>query len=158
MKHATLCFILDGTPPRRILLGRKKRGFGEGKLNGFGGKIEPGETIRAAAVREIEEESRLVVPMESLQAAGTVTFRFPYEPRFDHHVHVFLTTQWRGRPLETAEMAPEWFSLEAIPYNRMWNDDAYWLPEVLSGNTIQADFSFAKDNETVASWSLHPLS
>ena len=34
-----------------VLLGFKKRGFGQGKWNGFGGKVEPGETIVNAAVR-----------------------------------------------------------------------------------------------------------
>ena len=42
---------------RQLLLGRKKRGFGEGKWNGFGGKLEPGETVEEAAVRELQEES-----------------------------------------------------------------------------------------------------
>jgi 8-oxo-dGTP diphosphatase/2-hydroxy-dATP diphosphatase len=34
-----------------ILLGLKKRGFGEGKWNGFGGKIESGESVIQAAIR-----------------------------------------------------------------------------------------------------------
>ena len=154
MKHATLCFILDGDPPARILLGRKKRGFGLNKLNGFGGKIQPGETVPEAAVREIEEESGLQVPIESLRAAGTVTFHFPYQREFDHHVHVFLTTAWSGVLRESAEMAPEWHSLAEIPYSRMWQDDAHWLPHVLAGRSIDAEFTFARDNETVDSWTL----
>ena len=36
-----------------VLLGMKKRGFGEGKWNGFGGKVEAGETIVEAAAREV---------------------------------------------------------------------------------------------------------
>ena len=35
----------------KVLLGMKKRGFGEGRWNGFGGKVETGETIPEAAVR-----------------------------------------------------------------------------------------------------------
>lgn len=34
-----------------ILLGLKKRGFGEGKWNGFGGKVEKDETVTEGAVR-----------------------------------------------------------------------------------------------------------
>lgn len=34
-----------------VLLGMKKRGFGAGKWNGFGGKVQPGETIEEAARR-----------------------------------------------------------------------------------------------------------
>jgi 8-oxo-dGTP pyrophosphatase MutT (NUDIX family) len=44
---------------RSILLGLKKRGFGAGKWNGFGGKVEPGESIVQGARRELLEESFL---------------------------------------------------------------------------------------------------
>jgi 8-oxo-dGTP pyrophosphatase MutT (NUDIX family) len=39
----------------RILLAMKKRGFGAGKYNGFGGKVELRETLLEAALREFEE-------------------------------------------------------------------------------------------------------
>ena len=45
---ATLLFIFrDG----EVLLIRKKRGLGAGKINGPGGKIDPGETPEQCAVR-----------------------------------------------------------------------------------------------------------
>jgi 8-oxo-dGTP diphosphatase len=96
MTNATLCYIVRDEPDRRVLLGRKKRGFGAGKLNGFGGKIRPNETVCAAAVREVWEETGLAVSPEALQPAGTVTFFFPGQPSFDLHVHVFLVTVWAG--------------------------------------------------------------
>ena len=50
---ATLLFVLRGD---EVLLIRKKRGLGAGKYNGPGGRLEPGETALACAVREVEEE------------------------------------------------------------------------------------------------------
>ena len=47
-KLYTLVFVADAS---RILLGMKKRGFGVGRWNGFGGKVDPGESIEAAAKR-----------------------------------------------------------------------------------------------------------
>ena len=44
MRDTTLCFPVNTAGD--ILLGRKKRGFGVTKWNGFGGKIETGETFR----------------------------------------------------------------------------------------------------------------
>ena len=44
-----------------VLLGMKKRGFGIGKWNGFGGKVKDGETIRECAMRETQEECGLEV-------------------------------------------------------------------------------------------------
>jgi 8-oxo-dGTP diphosphatase/2-hydroxy-dATP diphosphatase len=47
-KVLTLAFIREAG---RLLLGLKKKGFGQGRWNGFGGKVEPGETIPDAAFR-----------------------------------------------------------------------------------------------------------
>lgn len=44
----TLVFVRNH---HTILLGLKKRGFGLGKWNGFGGKVIAGETFTQAAVR-----------------------------------------------------------------------------------------------------------
>jgi len=141
----------------RLLLGRKKRGFGEGKLNGFGGKIEAGESEAQAAVREIREETGLQIEESLLRPAGRILFFFPFEPAFDHEVHLFVIDTWAGDPIETAEMAPEWFDLDRIPYDEMWADDPHWMPLVLAGRTIDATFTFAEDNETVASFEIREL-
>ena len=50
-KLLTLLFVLRTQPTPQVLLGYKKRGFAQGRWNGFGGKVEPNETIRDAAVR-----------------------------------------------------------------------------------------------------------
>ncbi len=60
IKQLSLVMILN-REARSILLGMKKRGFGEGKWNGFGGKLEPGERMIQCAQRELEEESGLQV-------------------------------------------------------------------------------------------------
>lgn len=51
-KTYTCVFVID-EKKRSILLGFKKRGLLEGKWNGFGGKVEPGETILEAASRYV---------------------------------------------------------------------------------------------------------
>ena len=157
MIEATLCFIVDGTPPDRILLGRKKRGFGQGKLNGLGGKVRPDETPIRTIVREVREEAGVIVSPDGLRSAGTITFHFPFERSFDHHVHLFVASDWEGDPRESAEMAPAWYAIDAIPYDRMWADDRHWLPHVLAGRRICAQFAFAVDNETVADWTIEEL-
>ena len=53
-KLLTLVFVLK---PGHVLLGMKKRGFGVGKWNGFGGKMHADESMVECAARELHEES-----------------------------------------------------------------------------------------------------
>ena len=156
--EATLCFALRGDPVTEVLLGRKKRGFGRGKLNGIGGKIEPGERPIDCIIREVKEEVGLVLCPSAIQEMGQITFRFPFHPDYDHYVHVFVAKAWRGEPTETPEMAPEWFDVDDIPYSEMWQDDAHWLPRVLAGEMIRATFIFGADNETLTDWEIESAS
>lgn len=70
-KVLTLCMIFDD---KKVLLGMKKRGFGSGLWNGFGGKVDPGETIEQAAIRELHEERRVLAT--KLEKRGIVEFSF----------------------------------------------------------------------------------
>ena len=108
-------------------------------------------------VREVYEEAGVVVSPEALLPAGSITFRFPFERSFDQHVHLFVAPRWDGDVRESTEMSPAWFPIDGIPYDRMWDDDRYWLPHVLAGRRIRAEFSFAEDNETVSEWTIEEL-
>ena len=123
----------------RILLGLKKRGFGEGRWNGFGGKVEAGEAIEAAARRELEEETGIVP--QGLEKRGILEFAFLGEPEI-LEVHVFSTNSFEGEPRESEEMRPEWFHVEKIPYESMWPDDRLWLPLLLAGKNFGGKFVF----------------
>lgn len=136
-KISTLCLaIQDG----EILLGMKKRGFGVGWWNGFGGKIEAGETIENAAKRETQEECGIII--QSMEKVGIHEFRFESKPEEILEVHVFRVDTFDGEPIETEEMRPEWFAFSDIPYATMWPDDRYWLPLFLSGKKFRTKFLF----------------
>lgn len=151
MIEATLCFLVDGYPPARILLGHKRVGFGLGKWGGVGGKIEHGETPVQAAVREVHEETALDVQMADLRYAAHLTFLFPHRPEWSQIVHVFLADRWHGQePQPSREIIPRWFAVGEIPYDQMWDDCRYWLPEVLAGHPVRAVFTFGEDNDRVA--------
>jgi len=139
MKHVTLLFLRRDN---QILLAMKKRGFGVGKWNGVGGKVEPGETYEQGATRECQEEIG-VTPL-SLQAVGELHF-FDV-PDVEHYCHVYVTEAWNGEPLESEEMRPQWFDTDAIPYAQMWPDDERWLPLLLAGKQFQGTIVVA-DNQ-----------
>ena len=149
MRDATLVFLIKGNPVRKVLLGYKKAGFAQGKLNGFGGKVEPGETIERATVRELEEEAGIRVAERDLAKVAHLTFVFPSMPDWDQIVHVFLARRWEGEPAESREMKPAWYKVSDIPFASMWQDDPHWLPRVLAGERVKAWFVFGSDNETV---------
>lgn len=142
-KQATLCFVLEDG---KILLAMKKRGFGTGKYNGYGGKVQENETIEQAAVREFMEESCLSADEKDLRKVGELDFYFPYNPKFDQTVHVYIVTKYSGIPKETEEMAFEWFRIEEIPYSKMWDDDKHWMPLMLQGKKIKGAFKFKEEN------------
>ncbi|AMM32428.1 NUDIX hydrolase [Sinomonas atrocyanea] len=145
-----LCFLLRETAAgREVLLGRKKRGFGRGKIVGLGGHIEPGETPAEAAVRELEEEAGVVLDAAVLVPAGTVDFRFPARPAWDMACTMFTATVWDGEIGESEEIEPSWYPVEALPVEGMWQDADHWLPLVLAGTVADFYVEMAEDNETV---------
>jgi 8-oxo-dGTP diphosphatase len=134
-ERANLCFIIrDG----RILLIHKKRGLGAGKINGPGGRLEPGETPMQAAIRETQEEIG-VTPLE-LEEVGELFFQFV--DGYKLHVTVFVAGDCTGRLIETDEACPIWTDISRIPYDEMWQDDPYWLPLALSGSRFKGYFVF----------------
>jgi 8-oxo-dGTP diphosphatase len=134
----------------QVLLGLKKTGFGAGRWVGLGGHVEPGEKPSAAAVREVAEESGLLVPPDSLEHMASIEFRFPVRPSWDQATDVFVTSVYQGEPVESDEVAPRWFAVSALPLDGMWDDARYWLPLVLAGEHVDVLVTFADDCATVA--------
>jgi 8-oxo-dGTP diphosphatase len=135
---ATLLFIHDA---ERVLLIRKKRGLGAGKINAPGGRLEPGETPEQAAIREVEEE----VCVTPLGVSPRGALRFEFTDGYRLHAHLFVASGFRGSPTETDEAVPLWFPLASLPFDQMWADDALWLPHVLAGRGVVGRFVFDGD-------------
>lgn len=139
----TLLFLRSGD---QLLLAMKKRGFGAGKWNGVGGKLEAGETIEEALIRECIEE--VGVRPTDWTAVAELDFVQDAETSDPWHmfVYAFIADAWDGDPSESEEMRPKWFHLEDIPYGDMWDDDEFWLPYVLDGKKIVGKFTFDIDD------------
>jgi len=136
--RCTLVFVRRDS---EVLLIRKKRGLGAGKVNGPGGRFEPGETATACAVREVQEELR-VTPL-ALREQGEL--RFQFVDGYSTHVFAFVATGCAGEAQETDEAIPLWTPVSAIPYDEMWADDRFWLPHVLDGGRVDGRFVFDGD-------------
>ena len=147
MRDTSLVFPVDGKG--RILLGRKKRGMGFGKWTGFGGKIEPGESMRQCACRELWEECGLEAEESSLELVADLYFDQPSDARWSHGGMVYLVRSWQGTVNRSEEMEPRWFSLEGLPYDEMWQADRIWVPRVLGGKQLRGTITFGADGDTV---------
>ena len=142
-KALTLCVIHDDS---RILLGMKKRGFGTGRWNGFGGKLQEGESVEEAALRELEEEVGLIP--RDMKKRGIVTFVYN-DDQMTMEVHIFSVTSFDGELAESDEMLPKWFARDEIPLEQMWPDDRYWLPLFLAGKNFKGEFIFSDKNTII---------
>lgn len=136
----------------QMLLGVKKRGFGMGRLNGAGGKVESGESIHDAAIRETEEELG-ITPLNP-RLVGTVVFGDLYYKGVaeDNVMSIFVANDYTGEPSESDEIAPEWHDIDNLPFDRMWGDDYYWMPEILKGKIIEAFFHYNENDEFTEHW------
>lgn len=130
----------------KVLLGMKKRGYGVGRFNGFGGKPDDGETLEQAAIREIKEEAGIEV--RDLKSAGVATFLNSKREEVSV-VHIFSASEFSGEPSESEEMAPQWFDVSAIPFEQMWPDDRFWFPYLLEGVDFKGSFVLDDENKEV---------
>ena len=140
-KQLTLTIVYKN---EQVLLGLKKRGFGVGRWNGFGGKVEDKETIREAAIRELKEESG--IEAKEIEEVGVLDFEFKSDPKI-LQVHVFRVVNFSQEPVETEEMKPQWFNIDNIPFNCMWSDDIYWMPYFLEGKKFAGKFLFDRPSD-----------
>ncbi len=137
-ERATLLFVRQAD---QVLLIRKKRGLGAGKINGPGGRLDDGESPLHCAIREVEEE--LCVAPIGVEPRGELAFQFV--DGYALYVHVFSATGCEGEPQETAEAAPLWFPIDAIPFDQMWADDRLWFPHMLNAQAFRGRFLFDGD-------------
>jgi 8-oxo-dGTP pyrophosphatase MutT (NUDIX family) len=154
MKTSTLVFIRRDTA---VLLAMKKRGFGAGKYNGAGGKVEPNESTEEAACREVLEETGIQSTPRDLTLIATIDFYFDQNEVWNQHCFVYETRVFTGEPQETEEMKPQWFTEADIPYDHMWIDDRIWLPSALAGTRAHWTFTFSADGTEIQNYTQTPL-
>jgi ADP-ribose pyrophosphatase YjhB (NUDIX family) len=138
----TLAIIEDGD---KALLAMKKRGFGEGWWNGYGGKVQQDESIEDAMVRELREESGLVA--KQFRERAVIEF-YSEGSDFEVEMHIFEVTAHHGELIETEEMAPQWFLKHKIPYETMWPSDREWMPLFFQGKDFDGRVVFDESTQT----------
>lgn len=145
--EVTLCNIIS---KNKVLLKKATRGISKGKWNGLGGKIDPGESPKESAIREVREESGLII--KDISERGIIYFYVGSEKKPSIKMHLFSATRFTGKLVEGEEGKLKWFDLDAIPYDGMWDDDKFWWPMFLDGMSFRGDFFLDKSMEKVVSY------
>ena len=56
--------------------------------------------------------------------------------------HVFISREWAGEPKDLGEGELKWFKIDEVPLEKMWDDDQYWLKNLLKGEYQHKRFYF----------------
>ena len=148
MKLATLCYLrMDG---KTLMIHRikKENDMHQGKWNGLGGKLNPGESPEDCVIREVREESGLTISDPLLK--GFLTF-----PRFandeDWYAFVFVARKIEGRLIESEEGVLEWIDDDLLLNLDLWEGDLIFLPwlerpGIFSGKFIYRDGKLVEHN------------
>jgi 8-oxo-dGTP diphosphatase len=113
--------------------------------------VEPGETPRQAAARELHEETGLVARPAELEEAGRLRFRFG-TPAEAMDVALFRAVRWSGTPAPSDELdAPAFHPVAELPLAQMWRDNPHWLPQVLEGTSVDLTITYDETAEQILS-------
>ncbi|OWT36728.1 7,8-dihydro-8-oxoguanine triphosphatase [Cryptococcus neoformans Bt1] len=130
----SLVFVVD-RQRSQALLGLKRRGMGVGLYNGYGGKPEPGESMLDCALRELHEESGLVVNRFDLHYKGILLTSRPdpgtQQEKSLLRIHIYACTSWSGDPETTEEMEPKWINIADLPLGKMWPEARKYVPALM---------------------------
>ncbi len=137
-----VCYIVN--EKGQVLLQFKKRGFGQGKWNGPGGKVELGETPEESVKREVKEETGVVI--KNLEKLGELEFIFNEKEEWNNYCYVFVCDEFEGELRDKGEGKLQWFNQEELPFAKMWADDKHWLPDVLRGKYVKKRFYFDQNS------------
>lgn len=152
MKTCTLGFLFkDG----KIILAKKKRKFGAGKWNGYGGGIEEGENKLEGLARELEEESGVIIQKEKCKELGYVDFHFENKEEYNQKVYMYRIDGFSGEPQETEEMGePKAFDINEIPYHEMIIGDDKFIPFIVEDKNFKGDIYFSESGEEIKNFNI----
>ena len=151
LKKCVVSYLIDQKENKVLLIERlsSSNDLGVNKIAGIGGKLQQGETADEALVRDVQEETGLIIT--KFKEMGRVVFLFPNNTKWNQDVAVYVGTEWQGEPTESKESRPSWFPIDEIPFDRMFVDNKQWVPEVLKGKKVNAIFLYGKDHQIIES-------
>ena len=122
---------------------KKKNDYHRGKWNGLGGKFEPGESPEECAVREIKEESGLII--KNIEMKGFITFPM-FDGKEDWYVFLFTADEYEGELIDSNEGNLDWIPNEKLTEINLWEGDKYFIPWLFKEKFFSAKFIYENGN------------
>jgi 8-oxo-dGTP diphosphatase len=139
MQLATLCYVIDNDKTLMLHRIKKKNDVHEGKWNGLGGKFEHGETPEECVIREIKEESGLLIKNPKLH--GFITFPM-FDGKKDWYVFLFTAREFEGELIDSVEGKLEWIPNDKLLNLNLWEGDRIFIPWLLDDKFFSAKFVY----------------
>ncbi|MGE5497321.1 MAG: NUDIX hydrolase [Syntrophothermus sp.] len=139
MKLATLCYVKHEGKTLMLHRIKKQNDMHEGKWNGLGGKLENGETPEECVIREVREESGLLISDPKLH--GFITFP-AFDGFEDWYVFVFTAEKFSGDLIDSNEGHLEWIPDDKLTELNLWEGDRTFLKWLFQDNFFSAKFSY----------------
>jgi 8-oxo-dGTP diphosphatase len=140
----TLGHIINGN---KLLLKEATRGVSKGKWNGPGGKIDKAETPLQCIIRETYEETGITMIKPFYH--GRLFFYMNGQKKLTFLGYLFSTKRFKGKARGTEEGEVKWVKISQIPYEKMWDDDKYWMELMLAGRKFDLYCYYNKENTAV---------
>lgn len=139
MKLATLCYVRNENKTLMLYRNKKENDYHEGKWNGLGGKFDPGESPEECAIREVYEESGLIV--EDPIMKGFITFPM-FDGKEDWYVFLFVFKGFEGELIDSPEGKLEWIPDDKLVDLNLWDGDKHFVPWLFGDKFFSAKFNY----------------
>ena len=142
---ATLCYVQRDGQTLMLFRNRKPNDIHEGKWNGLGGKVEPGESPLDCVVREVREESGLTILDPTFK--GFIAFPL-FDGRRDWHVHLFTAARFSGELIDSPEGELAWIDNDKLLDLPLWPGDRIFIPLLFQPGVFMGRFDYANGELT----------
>ncbi|MGK9477680.1 NUDIX hydrolase [Melioribacter sp. OK-6-Me] len=139
MQLATLCYVIENNKILMMHRVKKENDMHEGKWNGLGGKFEAGETPEECVIREVREESGLIITNPRLR--GFITFPL-FDGEKDWYVFVYTASKFNGNLINSSEGNLEWIPYEEFGKLNLWEGDKIFIPWLFQEKFFSAKFVY----------------
>jgi len=147
MNLATLCYVKTETHTLMVHRIKKEKDIHEGKWNGLGGKVDPGESPEECVIREVKEESGLII--KNPQLKGFITFP-AFDGLDDWYVFIFTATEFEGLLIsDSPEGHMEWIDHNKLTDLNLWDGDKIFFKWMEQNKLFSAKFIY-KDGHLIS--------